>query len=101
MRDQGRTIRRHDLTDKECDALKSYFHPGRTRRANGRRAPKGIVWKIRTSSAWHDVPPNGMDRGGRSTPASGEALGGGRPPSFDRDINDKVVTPTGNCPVTG
>lgn len=51
-------IRRHELTDQEWDALKELLPPGRMGRPreDDRRVLNGIVWKIRTGSAWRDVP---------------------------------------------
>lgn len=51
-------IRRHELTDQEWDALKELLPTGRRGRPreDDRRLLNGIVWKIRTGSAWRDVP---------------------------------------------
>ncbi len=51
-------IRRHELTDQEWDALKELLPAGRRGRPreDDRRLLNGIVWKIRTGSAWRDVP---------------------------------------------
>jgi transposase len=51
-------IRRHELTDAEWDRLKELLPSGRggRPREDDRRVLNGIVWKIRTGSAWRDVP---------------------------------------------
>ena len=51
-------IRRHELTDVEWERLKELLPLGRKGRPreDDRRVLNGIVWKIRTGSAWRDVP---------------------------------------------
>lgn len=58
MRHHGGVIRRHELTDQEWEILKGLLPAGRMGRPreDDRRVLNGIVWKIRTGSAWRDVP---------------------------------------------
>ncbi|MFI6495737.1 transposase [Nonomuraea typhae] len=50
-------IRRHELTDQEWDALKELLPQAASRpRQDDRRLLNGLVRKIRTGSAWRDVP---------------------------------------------
>ncbi|MFJ5786502.1 IS5 family transposase [Streptomyces hydrogenans] len=51
-------VRRHELTDVEWEALSGLLprsSSGRPR-LDDRRVLNGIVWKLRTGSAWRDVP---------------------------------------------
>ncbi|MFE5509614.1 IS5 family transposase [Streptomyces sp. NPDC056529] len=51
-------VRRHELTDVEWEALSGLLprsSSGRPR-VDDRRVLNGIVWKLRTGSAWRDVP---------------------------------------------
>ncbi|KOU67456.1 transposase [Streptomyces sp. WM4235] len=51
-------VRRHELSDLEWDALSALLPrsaSGRPR-LDDRRVLNGIVWKLRTGSAWRDVP---------------------------------------------
>ncbi|GGQ33332.1 transposase [Streptosporangium pseudovulgare] len=51
-------IRRHELTGQEWEKLRELLPPGRMGRPreDDRRVLNGIVWKIRTGTAWRDVP---------------------------------------------
>lgn len=51
-------IRRHELTDQEWEKLRELLPPGRMGRPreDDRRVLNGTVWKIRTGTAWRDVP---------------------------------------------
>lgn len=51
-------IRRHELTDQEWEVLRELLPTARRGRPreDDRRLLNGIVWKIRTGSAWRDVP---------------------------------------------
>jgi transposase len=51
-------IRRHELSDVEWEKLsRSLPRSGTGRpRVNDRVVLNGIVWKLRTGSAWRDVP---------------------------------------------
>ncbi|WP_420538749.1 transposase [Nonomuraea africana] len=46
------------MTAQECEKPRELLPPGRMRRPreDDRRVPQGIVWKIRTGTAWRDVP---------------------------------------------
>ncbi|MFJ6443659.1 transposase, partial [Streptomyces sp. NPDC091649] len=51
-------VRRHELSDEEWDVLSGLLpqtETGRPRR-DDRVVLNGIVWKLRTGSAWRDVP---------------------------------------------
>ncbi|MEU7731191.1 IS5 family transposase [Streptomyces sp. NPDC040724] len=51
-------VRRHELSDLEWEALSALLprsSSGRPR-LDDRRVLNGIVWKLRTGSAWRDVP---------------------------------------------
>ncbi|MFJ2753609.1 transposase [Streptomyces sp. NPDC087297] len=51
-------VRRHELSDLEWEALSGLLprsSSGRPR-SDDRRVLNGIVWKLRTGSAWRDVP---------------------------------------------
>lgn len=53
-----RMVRRHELSDDEWDVLSGLLPrtgTGRPRR-DDRVVLNGIVWKLRTGSAWRDVP---------------------------------------------
>ncbi|MFC9000978.1 IS5 family transposase [Streptomyces rochei] len=52
-------VRRHELSDAEWDVLSRLLPSSGTAgrpRSDDRLVLNGIVWKLRTGSAWHDVP---------------------------------------------
>jgi transposase len=56
--DHGRVIRRHELSDGEWEFVRPLLpvsSRGR-KRLDDRRVLNGIVWKLRTGTAWRDVP---------------------------------------------
>lgn len=59
MRDHVRVIRRHELSDAEWAVLSRLLPSSGTAgrpRSDDRVVLNGIVWKLRTGSAWRDVP---------------------------------------------
>ncbi|MGW9438057.1 transposase [Streptomyces sp. NPDC055607] len=52
-------VRRHELSDAEWSVLSKFLPSSGTSgrpRLNDRTVLNGIVWKLRTGSAWRDVP---------------------------------------------
>lgn len=51
-------IRRHELSDAEWEFVRPLLPASlrRRKRLDDRRVLNGIVWKVRTGTAWRDVP---------------------------------------------
>ncbi|MFF0066625.1 transposase [Streptomyces sp. NPDC005279] len=57
MVDQGRVIRRHELSDAAWEFVRPLLPESlREELSNDRPVLNGIVWKFRTGTAWRDVP---------------------------------------------